>query len=82
MVRHHILVGLGFKRQNFRNRAIHFMMQNKKGSGMYNWKNGTVRLGETQNRVAVVPSNQMTIMPVEPSRSLPKVSRQPLKFNY
>ncbi len=77
MVRHHILVGLGFKRQNFRNRAIHFMMQNKKGSGMYNWKNGTVRLGET-----VVPSNQMTIMPVEPSRSLPKVSRQPLKFNY
>ena len=70
MVRHHILVGLGLKRQNFRNRAIHFMMQNKKGSGMYNWKNGTV------------PSNQMTIMPVEPSRSLPRVSRQPLKFNY
>ena len=69
MVRHHILVGLGFKRQNFRNRAIHFMMQNKKGSGMYNWRDGTV------------PLNQMTLA-VEPSRSLLKISRQPLKFNY
>jgi hypothetical protein len=69
MVRHHILVGLGLKRQNFRNRAIHFMMQNKKGSGMYNWRDGTV------------PLNQMTLA-VEPSRSLPKISRQPLKFNY
>jgi hypothetical protein len=69
MVRHHILVGLGFKRQNFRNRAMHFMMQNKKGSGMYNWRDGTV------------PLNQMTLA-VEPSRSLPKISRQPLKFNY
>ena len=69
MVRHHILVGLGFKRQNFRNRAIHFMMQNKKGSGMYNWRDGTV------------PLKQMTLA-VEPSRSLPKISRQPLKFNY
>jgi hypothetical protein len=39
MVRHHILVGLGFKKQNFRNRAIHFMMQNKKGSEKYNIKN-------------------------------------------
>lgn len=69
MVRQHVLIGLGFKKQNFRNRAIHFMMQNKKGSGFY------VNHG-------AVPSNQMTIMPVEPSRSLPKVSRQPLKFNY
>lgn len=69
MVRHHILVGLGLKRQNFRNRALHFMMQNKKGSGFYG-NHGSV------------PSNQMTIMPVEPSRSLPRISRQPLKFNY
>ena len=48
MVRHHILVGLGLKRQNFRNRAIHFMMQNKKGSGMYNWRNGTVPSNQIQ----------------------------------
>ena len=70
MVRHHILVGLGFKKQNFRNRALHYMLNKSHGSGMYNWKNGTV------------PSNQMTIMPVGPSRVLPKISRQPLKFNY
>ena len=68
MVRHHILVGLGLKKHNFRNRAIHYMMN--RGSGMPNWKN------------ASVPSNQMTIMPVEPKMGLPRLSRQPLKFNY
>jgi hypothetical protein len=46
------------------------MLNKSHGSGMYNWKNGTV------------PSNQMTIMPVGPSKLLPKISRQPLKFNY
>ena len=70
MVRHHILVGLGFKRQNFRNRALHYMMQHKYGSGMPNWKNGSV------------PSYQMTVMPAEPKMGLPRLSRQPLKFNY
>jgi len=68
MVRHHVLIGLGFKKQNFRNRAIHYMMN--RGSGMPNWKNSSV------------PSNQMTIMPVEPKMGLPKLTRQPLKFNY
>ena len=68
MVRHHVLIGLGLKRQNFRNRAIHYMMN--RGSGMPNWKNISV------------PSNQMTIMPVEPKMGLPKLTRQPLKFNY
>ena len=35
MVRHHVLIGLGFKRQNFRNRALKYML-NKKiiGSGI------------------------------------------------
>jgi len=70
MVRHHVLIGLGFKKHNFRNRALKYMMENKRGSGMHNIKNGSV------------PSNQITIMPVEPSRGLPRLSRQPLKFNY
>ena len=33
MVRHHVLVGLGFKKQHFRNRAIHYMLN--RGSGFY-----------------------------------------------
>ena len=34
MVRHHVLIGLGFKRQNFRNRALKYMMDKKiMGSG-------------------------------------------------
>ena len=67
MVRHHVLIGLGFKKQHFRNRAIHYMLN--RGSGFY------VNLGS-------VPSNQMTIKPVAPQITLPKLTRQPLKFNY
>ena len=34
MVRHHVLIGLGFKRQNFRNRALKYMVDKKiMGSG-------------------------------------------------
>ena len=29
MVRHHVLIGLGFKRQNFRNRALKYMVDRK-----------------------------------------------------
>ena len=29
MVRHHVLIGLGFKRLNFRSRALKYMMDNK-----------------------------------------------------
>ncbi len=29
MVRHHVLIGLGFKRKNFRSRALKYMMDNK-----------------------------------------------------
>ena len=69
MVRHHILIGLGLKKHNFRNRALHYMMQNKRGMGLY-----------TQS--GSVPSHQMTIQPVAPTHLLPRLSRQPLKFNY
>ena len=51
MVRHHVLIGLGFKKQHFRNRALHYMLN--RGSGFY------VNHGS-------VPSNQMTIKPVAP----------------
>ncbi len=35
MVRHHVLIGLGLKRQNFRNRALKYMVDHKIiGSGM------------------------------------------------
>ncbi len=69
MVKHHVLIGLGFRKQNFRNRALKYMLSSKRGSG--------VRVHN-----ASIPSNQMTIMPVAPSLTLPRLSRQPLKFNY
>ena len=69
MVKHHVLIGLGFRKQNFRNRALKYMLSSKRGSGV-----------RVQN--ASIPSNQMTIMPVAPSMTLPRLSRQPLKFNY
>ena len=69
MVRHHVLIGLGFKKQNFRNRALKYMLSSKRGSGFH-------------TPSGKIPSNQMTIMPVSPSMALPKLTRQPLKFNY
>ena len=34
MVRHHVLIGLGIKKQNFRNRALRYMMdKTTKGRG-------------------------------------------------
>ena len=67
MVRHHVIIGLGFKKQHFRNRALHYMLN--RGLGFY------VNHGS-------VPSNQMTIKPVAPQITLPKLTRQPLKFNF
>ena len=76
MVRHHVLIGLGFKRKIFRNRALKYLMDRKIiGSGM---------------RPAVMPpsfsrptsgSGPMTMRPAvePPSNSRP---RAPLKFNY
>ena len=75
MVRHHVLIGLGFKRQNFRNRALKYLMDRKIfGSGMSpavmppSLSRPTKGSGETM-RPAVMPS----------SYSRP---RAPLKFNY
>ena len=56
MVRHHVLIGLGFKRKNFRNRALKYLMDRKIiGSGM---------------RPAVEPPMRLAVMP--PSYSRPR----------
>jgi hypothetical protein len=34
MVKHHILIGLGFKKQNFRNRGIKYMLNSQRGSAL------------------------------------------------
>jgi hypothetical protein len=35
MVKHHILIGLGLKKQNFRNRGLQYMLnKNKRGSSI------------------------------------------------
>ena len=76
MVRHHVLIGLGFKRQNFRNRALKYLMDRKIiGSGMRpavmtpSFSRPTTGSGSETMRPAVMP----------PSYSRP---RAPLKFNY
>jgi hypothetical protein len=70
MVKHHILIGLGFKK-NIRNRALNYMMNRGRKA--------------VSNIVGcALPENQMTIQPV--ARTPPKfggaVARRPLKFNY
>ena len=67
MVKHHILIGLGFKKQNFRNRGLQRMLNHA----------GKVILG------AALPRNQMTIQPVSrPLPKVGGAARRPLKFNY
>ena len=34
MVKHHILIGLGFKKQNYRNRGLQHMLNSKRGSAL------------------------------------------------
>ena len=66
MVRHHVLIGLGFKKQNFRNRALQYMVDKKiMGSGF-------------SMQPAVMPVNRPQIG----RGPLPAVVRAPLKFNY
>ena len=66
MVRHHVLIGLGFKRQNFRNRALKYMVDKKiMGSGF-------------SMQPALMPVNRPQIG----RGPLPAVVRAPLKFNY
>ena len=85
MVRHHVLIGLGFKRKNFRNRALKYLMDRKIiGSGMRpaKWSDN-----ETM-RPAVMPYSRPTSgsgpMTMRPAVEPPSNSRQraPLKFNY
>ena len=49
MVRQHVLIGLGFKKQNFRNRALRYMMDKT-----------TKGRGASTMRPAVMPSTYRT----------------------
>ena len=77
MVRQHVLLGLGLRKQNFRNRALRYMMDKLiKGSG-----STTMRLMVMPYSRPTKGSGHETMRPaVEP----PSNSRQraPLKFNY
>ena len=84
MVRHHVLIGLGFKRQNFRNRALKYLMDHKIiGSGMRpavmppSFSRPAIGSGSMTARPAVEPSYRSAVMPPSFSRQ-----RAPLKFNY
>ena len=87
MVRHHVLVGLGFKRQNFIYRAIKYLMDHKIiGSGSMTMRPAvmppslsrpTKGSGPMTARPAVEPSYRSAVMPPSYSRQ-----RAPLKFNY
>ena len=87
MVRHHVLVGLGFKRQNFRNRALKYLMDHKIiGSGSMTMRPAVmppffsrpaIGSGSLTARPAVEPSYRSAVMPPSYSRQ-----RAPLKFNY
>ena len=97
MVRHHVLIGLGFKRQNFRNRAIKYLMDHKIiGSGSMtmrpavmppSFSRPAIGSGSMTMRPAVEPPMRSMVMPPSYSRPtsgrgpLPS-ARLPLKFNY
>ena len=68
MVKHHILIGLGFKKNNFRNRGLQRML-NRAGKAIMG---------------SALPQNQMTIQPVTrpPPKFGGAITRRPLKFNY
>ena len=67
MVKHHVLIGLGLKKQNFRNRGLRYMMNKGKhivGSAL------------PQNQMTIMPVNR------PPPKIGGAVARRPLKFNY
>ena len=67
MVKHHVLIGLGFKKNNFRNQ--HLL---KRASPIM-----------SQIMGSALPQNQMTIQPYpRPAPSFGGSGRRPLKFNY
>ena len=67
MVRQHVLIGLGFKKQNFRNRALRYMTDKK-----------ILGRGATM-RPAVMP--MPSSLPRLGQGAMPS-TRRPLKFNY
>jgi hypothetical protein len=70
MVKHHVLIGLGFKRKNFRNRGLNYMLK-RASPVVSNFMGGA--------------SPPMTIQPYQqplPKMGGVVVSRRPLKFNY
>ena len=70
MVKHHVLIGLGFKKHNFRNRGLHHLL--KRASPIM-----------AQFVGSALPQDRMTIMPVSrPPPSFSGSGRRPLKFNY
>ena len=71
MVKHHVLIGLGIKKQNFRNRGLNYML--KRASPVISQFIG-VAFGQ----------DRMTIMPVNrpPPPQVGSAVRRPLKFNY
>ena len=73
MVKHHVLIGLGFKKINFRNRGLHHIL--KRASPVISQFIG-----------GAFGQDKMTIMPVTPPppppRQVGSAGRRPLKFNY
>ena len=68
MVRQHVLIGLGFKKQNFRNRALRYMMDKT-----------TKGRGASTMRPAVMP---MPSSVPRLGHGATPATRRPLKFNY
>ena len=67
MVKHHILIGLGFKK-NLKNKALRYMMNQ---TGKY-ISGGAIH----QNQMTIMPVNR-------PSLKIGgAIARRPLKFNY
>ena len=78
MVRHHVLIGLGFKRQNFRNRALKYLMDHKIiGSGSMTMRPAVMPPSLSRPTKGSGETMRPAVMP--PSYSRP---RAPLKFNY
>ena len=69
MVRHHVLIGLGFKKQNFRNRALRYMTDKK-----------ILGRGASTMRPAVMP--MPSTLPRQLGQGAMPTTRRPLKFNY
>jgi hypothetical protein len=70
MVKHHILIGLGFKKQNFRNRGVQQML--RRASPMV-----TKFMGGAAPAMTTQPYSRSL-----PQMGSAIVARRPLKFNY